>query len=218
MRGATLNYAQALLFPSTLADENVTAIIAVDETGRERRLSYAELRLKVARCAAALTRSGVGRGDRVAAYVCNVPEAVILLLACASVGAVFSSCSPDFGFDAALARFGQLEPKLLFASDGYAYNGRAFQTLPTVARLAEAMGGLSGVVLIPYRDLPESETYPGWCGWLEDAPPSPLTFTPLPFDHPALRPLLLRHHGPAQGDGPPRGRGAADAPQGAAAA
>ena len=182
--GATLNYAQALLFPSTLTDENVTAIIAVDETGRERRLSYAELRLEVARCAAALARSGVGRGDRVAAYVCNVPEAVTLLLACASVGAVFSSCSPDFGFDAALARFGQLEPKLLFASDGYSYNGQAFQTLPTVARLAEAMGGLSEVVLIPYRDLPESETYPGWRGWLDDAPPAPLTFTPLPFDHP----------------------------------
>ena len=182
--GATLNYAQALLHPPTLADDNVTAIVAVDETGRERRLSYAELRLEVARCAAALTRSGVGRGDRVAAYVCNVPEAVVLLLACASVGAVFSSCSPDFGFDAALARFGQLEPKLLFASDGYSYNGQAFQTLPTVARLAEAMGGLSSVVLIPYRDLPESETYPGWRGWLEDAPPSPLTFTPLPFDHP----------------------------------
>ena len=182
--GATLNYAQALLHPPTLADDNVTAIVAVDETGRERRLSYAELRLEVARCAAALTRSGVGRGDRVAAYVCNIPEAVILLLACASVGAVFSSCSPDFGFDAALARFGQLEPKLLFASDGYAYNGQAFQTLPTVARLAEAMGELSEVILIPYRDLPESETYPGWHGWLEDAPPSPLTFTPLPFDHP----------------------------------
>ena len=185
--GATLNYAQALLHPPTLADDNaanVTAVIAVDETGRERSLSYAELRLEVARCASALTRSGVGQGDKVAAYVCNVPEAVILLLACASVGAVFSSCSPDFGFDAALARFGQLEPKLLFASDGYSYNGQAFQTLPTVARLAEAMGGLSGVVLIPYRDLPESETYPGWRGWLEDAPPSPLAFAPLPFDHP----------------------------------
>ena len=186
--GATLNYAQALLHPLTLADDNAadnaTAIIAIDETGRERSLSYAELRLEVARCAVALTRSGVGQGDRVAAYVCNVPEAVVLLLACASVGAVFSSCSPDFGFDAALARFGQLEPKLLFASDGYAYNGQAFQTLPTVARLAEAMGGLTGVVLIPYRDLPESETYPGWRGWLDDAPPSPLTFTPLPFDHP----------------------------------
>ena len=108
--GATLNYAEALLFPSELKDEDQLAIVAANESGDERRLTYAELRREVARCAAALKRTGVAQGDRVAASVSNTPEAVVLLLACASIGAVFSSCSPDFGADAAADRFGQIEP------------------------------------------------------------------------------------------------------------
>ncbi len=114
--GATLNYAQALLESPALAGARRLAIIAVDETGRERHLDRRALRREVARAVAALRRDGIGRGDRVAALVSNVPEAVILLLACAAIGAIFSSCSPDFGVDAAYARFHQIAPKLLVAS------------------------------------------------------------------------------------------------------
>jgi acetoacetyl-CoA synthetase len=175
--GATLNYAEALLYPPDVAADT-PALIAVNETGEEHHLSYAELRHDVARCAAALRREGVGQGDRVAAYICNLPEALITLLACASLGAVFSSCSPDFGPEAALARFGQIQPKLLVASSHYHYNGKPYNTLPTVKRLAEGLKSLSRVVLVGG----ETSDLTSWSDWL--GPSTEPTFTPLPFDHP----------------------------------
>ena len=179
--GITLNYAQALLFPSELEDENQLAIVAANESGDERRLTYAELRQEVARCAAALKRTGVAQGDRVAASVSNTPEAVILLLACASIGAVFSSCSPDFGADAAADRFGQIEPKLLVASGGYHYNGKFFSTLETVQKLNRRIESLLQTVVIPLEE--GSSDFTVWGDWLGDED-AELTFTPLPFDHP----------------------------------
>ncbi|MDZ7705134.1 MAG: acetoacetate--CoA ligase [Trueperaceae bacterium] len=183
--GATLNYAEALLYPPGVTDGQ-TAIIAVDETGLERQLSYLDLRQEVARCAAALRRSGVEEGDRVAAYACNTPETVTVLLACASLGAVFSSCSPDFGFEAAFARFGQIAPKVLVAYDGYAYNGKRFSTLETVEKLAREIEGLEHTVIIPYHDTDDtsySDAFVSWRDWL-GPDPAELSFTPLPFDHP----------------------------------
>ena len=186
--GATLNYAQQLLFPETLTSPDQPALIAVTETGAEQTLSYAELRAETARCAAALKREGVGLGDRVAAFATNTPETVVLLLACASLGAVFSSCSPDFGLDAAASRFGQIEPKLLFASPFYTYGGKRFETLETVQKLAEGMGSVERVVLLPYPGSPPfrggwgGSSFAVWQDWLE--PQAVLTFEQLPFDHP----------------------------------
>lgn len=186
--GATLNYAQQLLFPKTLKSPDQPALIAVTETGVERVLSYAELRAEVGRCAAALKREGVGVGDRVAAFATNTPETVVLLLACASLGAIFSSCSPDFGLDAAASRFGQIEPKLLFASPFYYYGGKRFETLETVQKLAGGIGSVERVVLLPYPGEPPQPPLKGgvsfamWQDWLE--PPTEPTFELLPFDHP----------------------------------
>ncbi len=179
--GATLNYAEALLYPSELQSEDQLAIVAANESGDLRQLTYAELRQEVARCAAALKRTGVEEGDRVAASVSNTPEAVILLLACASLGAVFSSCSPDFGADAAADRFGQIEPKLLVASGGYHYNGKFYSTLETVQKLSGRIGSLLETVVIPSDK--GSGDFTAWGDWLGNED-TPLDFTPLPFDHP----------------------------------
>lgn len=179
--GATLNYAEALLFPASLTDDAQLALIATDEGGAERTLTYGELRVQVARCAAALRRSGVGSGDTVAGVLSNTPEAVTLLLGCAAVGAVFSSCSPDFGADAAGDRFGQIGPKLLVGVSGYRYGGKVFSARATLETLRARVAPQEAVVL-PF----EGETLAGWTAWEawlgQETPP--LTFAPLPFDHP----------------------------------
>lgn len=185
--GSSLNYAEALLYPAGLLDDAQPAIVATDESGAERTLSYAELRLEVARCALALKRSGVGSGDRVAGVLGNTPEAVVLLLACASVGAVFSSCSPDFGADAASDRFSQIAPKLLIGVGGYRYGGKRFSTLEMIETLRERTSPDKAVV-IPFEGQKLADGLTPWATWLgedglggDTAPPE---FTPLPFDHP----------------------------------
>jgi acetoacetyl-CoA synthetase len=181
--GATLNYAQALLEPVSQPSASSPAIVAADETGHERQLSWADLRREVARTAAALRREGIGRGDRVAAYISNVPEAVILLLACASTGAVFSSSSPDFGIDAAFARFHQIEPTLIVASDGYVYGGKRHETLSVVQELATRIRPPAGIVLLPRPDERPRPGWTSWEDWLAQDTGAP-AFEPLPFDHP----------------------------------
>jgi len=179
--GATLNYAEELLYPPGLEDENAEAVVALTEAGETRRMGYADLRGEVARCAAALTRSGVGVGDRVAASISNTPEALVLLLASASLGAVFSSCSPDFGADAAADRFGQIEPKLFVASGGYRYNGKVFSTLETVGKLHARLGAPTTVV-IPFEGA-DTGGFTAWAEWLGDEAAAP-QFKDFPFDHP----------------------------------
>ena len=115
--GATLNYAQALLYPSPAVDPDAPAIIAVDEAGVSGICRWRDLRDEVARTAAALSRDGIGPAIGSRPSPPNVPETVVLLLACAARGIVFSSCSPDFGVDAAHARFHQIKPRLLVASE-----------------------------------------------------------------------------------------------------
>jgi acetoacetyl-CoA synthetase len=181
--GATLNYAQALLHAPAWRSAESIAIHAVDESGTERAIDLHTLRRDVARAASALRRDGIGAGDRVAAFVSNVPEAVVLLLACASLGAIFSSCSPDFGIDAAYARFHQIAPKLLVASDGYVYNGRRFDTMPVVDALAARLPGAPRVVLVPCGDAAPRADRVFWDDWLADVAET-TTFVPLPFDHP----------------------------------
>ena len=175
------------------------------------------MRAETGRCAAALKREGVGVGDRVAAFATNTPETVVLLLACASLGAIFSSCSPDFGLDAAASRFGQIEPKLLFASPFYSYGGKRFETLATVQKLVEGMGSVERVVLLPYGGDPPRPAVlspfeggaggglASQCGRSGSSPPTPPTFEQLPFDHPLYILFSSGTTGFAQSDGSPRG-------------
>ncbi|MEX2541603.1 MAG: acetoacetate--CoA ligase [Trueperaceae bacterium] len=184
--GATLNYAEALLYPPALVAESQPALLALDESGGERRLSYAELRRQTAAVQAALSGEGIGPGDRVAAFAANVPETVVLLLACAGLGAIFTSCSPDFGFEAAAARFGQVKPKVLAASCEYRYGGKRFDTASTVRRLVAELG-LRRAVALPCPGAgpgpPPAETVP-WEEWLPRQNEGAPRLEPQPFDHP----------------------------------
>ena len=182
--GVTLNYAEKLLYPAALKDVSQTALIGVSETGAEEELSYAELRTLVACCRAALEREGVGPGDRVAAVACNLPVTTALLLACASLGAVFSSCSPDFGLEAASARLAQIEPKLLFGHPFYHYGGKRFDTAEMLLELKAALPSAAKLVLLPYVGEVSAEVQGAelWDAWLE--PSASERYTPLDFNHP----------------------------------
>ena len=130
---------------------------------------------------------GVGRGDRVVAYLPNIPEAIIAFLASASLGAVWSSCSPDFGSRSVLDRFAQIEPKVLIAVDGYQYNGKIFDRMDTVNELRAALPTLEGVILLPQigREAPLPANMITWTDALaRSSPPAQLSFAQVPFDHP----------------------------------
>ena len=149
---ARLNFAQNLL----RRRDDATAIVFRGEDKVNRRLSYAELYDTVSRLAGALRAAGVGAGDRVAGYLPNMPETIMAMLAAASLGAVWSSCSPDFGVQGVLDRFGQIEPKVLFGVEGYHYNGKAHDCLAKLGEIAAAMPSLERVVVVPYtRDAPD---------------------------------------------------------------
>ena len=154
--GSTLNYAEHALTPGPGREDDDVAAIAVVEDGTERVVTHAELRDLVARARAGLAAAGVGRGDRVVAMVPNSVETLVAFLATASLGAVWSSCSPDFGARAVLDRFAQIEPTVLVAVDGYRYNGRAFDVRERVAGAAEgaadAEGDGAGAAPRPRRD------------------------------------------------------------------
>ncbi|GAA3890755.1 acetoacetate--CoA ligase [Saccharothrix violaceirubra] len=175
--GATLNYAEHALRHDT--DE--LAVVFHREDGVSSQLTYAQLRERVAGVRAGLAGLGVGRGDRVVALVPNSPEALIAFLAVASLGAVWSSCSPDFGARAITDRFAQIEPVALIAVDGYRYNGRGFDVRPVVEALRAEIPSLRATVLIDYT----GGTLPGVVAWDElPVPDVPLSFEPVPFDHP----------------------------------
>ncbi|HET7041965.1 MAG TPA: acetoacetate--CoA ligase, partial [Gemmatimonadales bacterium] len=182
--GARLNFAENLLRRRDSAD----AIVSWDERGRRRVLSFAELAAEVGRVAGALRQSGVTTGDRVAGFVPNGPEAIIAMLAAASIGAVWSSCSPDFGAKGVLDRFGQIRPKVLFACDGYRYAGKRIDLRDRVREVAESLPDLVAVVGFGWL-----EEHPDWSGvpkavtWEAFAgrgAGEPLRFERLPFDHP----------------------------------
>jgi acetoacetyl-CoA synthetase len=143
---ARLNFADNLL---RFADEQ-PALVFRSERGARRTLSYRELRAEVARVAAGLKDAGVVAGDRVAGYVPNLPEATIAMLAAASLGAIWSSCSPDFGVRGVLDRFGQIQPKVLFTADGYFYAGKDLDSLGAVAEVLAQLPAVEQVVVIPY--------------------------------------------------------------------
>jgi acetoacetyl-CoA synthetase len=176
-----LNYAEHVF------RERDPATVAIRHAGEERavaELTWGELRALTARIAAGLRAQGVGRGDRVVAYLPNVPEAIAAMLACASIGAVWSSCSPDFGARSVVDRFAQIEPTVLLAVDGYRYNGRAFDRREVVSRLMREMPTLRATVLLPYLDA--DATLEGAVTWEDFLGPAdaPLAFDRVPFAHP----------------------------------
>ena len=150
--GATLNYAEHALTdgPGRAADD--LAVVFVREDGLERLVSHGELRDLVGRLRAGLLRLGVGRGDRVVALMPNCVEALAAFLAVASLGAIWSSCSPDFGTRAVRDRFTQLQPSVFLAVDGYRYGGKTFDVRHRVQALREQMPTLISTVLLPYLD------------------------------------------------------------------
>ncbi len=113
-------------------------------------VTYAELYHEVSRLAQALRASGVKAGDRVAAYMPNIPGTVIAMLAATSIGAIWSSCSPDFGVQGVLDRFGQIEPRILFSADGYFYNGKTIDVLPRLTEIVKALPSVERVIVVPY--------------------------------------------------------------------
>jgi acetoacetyl-CoA synthetase len=149
--GATLNYAENVLYRAAdPAFRDRTAVVFHNEAGAARTLTWGELGQEVARARSGLMEIGVGRGDRVAAYLPSIPEALILLLATASLGAVWSSCSPDFGSASVIDRFTQIEPVVLVTVDGYHYNGKPFDRTAVVGEIQAALPSLRGTVVIPY--------------------------------------------------------------------
>ncbi|MBA8827454.1 acetoacetyl-CoA synthetase [Saccharopolyspora lacisalsi] len=183
--GATLNYAEhALRDGAGRADED-QAVIFAREDGLREELTFGQLRARVAATRAGLAELGVQRGDRVVALAPNSPETLIAFLATASLGAVWSSCSPDFGLRAVAERFVQIEPKVLIAVGGYVYGGRSFDIRSTVDDLAEQLPGLSATVLIDYLDTGASlDRAVDWGTLLERHRDAELVFDAVPFDHP----------------------------------
>lgn len=180
--GARLNHAKHLL--GEVSDR--PAIVFHDERGRRRMLTRRQLHLEVARVAAGLRALGVVPGDRVAGFVANCPEAVIAALAAGSVGAIWSSCSPDFGVAGVVDRLGQVAPRVLFAVDGYSWSGKLLDTRAVVADVAAQLPGLARVVVIGFlEDRPELSSIPGACHFEDfgDRQAAP-AFESLPFEHP----------------------------------
>ncbi|MCE2981301.1 MAG: acetoacetate--CoA ligase [bacterium] len=182
--GARLNYAENLL---RRADDAV-AIVFRGEGKVRSSLTYAELHHEVSRLQQALRAAGVGVGDRVAGYVPNIPGAIIAMLATASLGATWSSCSPDFGPQGVLDRFGQIEPKVLIAADGYFYGGKTIDVMPRVAEVVSRLPSVHRTVIIPYtRRDPDLAGIPGAVDVHDFMAPfqqAKLSFEQLPFDHP----------------------------------
>ncbi|MEU7897016.1 acetoacetate--CoA ligase [Nonomuraea sp. NPDC049152] len=194
--GSSLNYAE-----NALSRETGTAVIFHSEDGTRRVITMAELREEVARVRQGLVKLGVRKGDRVAGYLPNIPEALIAFLATASLGAIWSAGSPDFGVPSIVDRFTQIEPKVLIAVDGYRYGGKSFDRSAAVADIAAALPSLRATVWIPYlvaaeEGLPPQRAEPtpthaaalphgeviGWEGLRAEE--GPLEFERVPFDHP----------------------------------
>ncbi len=183
--GAHLNYAEHVFADKEDAEP---AILHASELRELDQLSWGELRARVAAVASGLRELGVERGDRVVAYVPNIPEAIVAFLATASIGAVWSSCSPDFGPASVIDRFAQIEPKVLFAVDGYRYGGKDFDRRDVIAELQAAMPSLVRTVVLPYLDpnpdLSSLRDATRWQELLAAGEGAELGFERVPFEHP----------------------------------
>ncbi|HUX79558.1 MAG TPA: acetoacetate--CoA ligase [Alphaproteobacteria bacterium] len=185
---AKLNYAQNLLRPRP---SGMPTLLFWGEDKVKRTLTYGELYKEVSRLTAYLKSLGVQKGDCVAGYVPNTPEAVIAMLAATSLGAIWSSCSPDFGVSGVLDRFGQITPKILFMADGYYYNCKRFDCLEKVDELYEGLPSLKKIIVFPYGDRPLSlPSLPFLIDWAKALEPfrsvQEIDFVQVPFNHPAF--------------------------------
>jgi acetoacetyl-CoA synthetase len=180
--GARLNFAENLL---RYRDDRV-AIVSWNEQGRVSTLTFAQLANRIGRVATHLRSIGVGVGDRVAGFMPNIPEAVIAMLATASIGAIWSSCSPDFGVNGVMDRFGQIEPKVLFCAASYRYAGKDIDCLDRVNAIVAQLPRLQQVIIVPYLARPRGEhEIPNAVEWSEVLAARQSTqFERFPFDHP----------------------------------
>lgn len=181
--GSTLNFAENLL---RYRDDRI-ALVSWLEKGRRQQLSYAELYGQVARLAHYLREKGIGMGDRVAGFMPNVAETVVAMLATTSLGALWSSCSPDFGVQGVLDRFGQIAPTVLFAADGYYYSGKAISCIDRLATIVESLPSQPHLVVVPILEADPAIHRLAhatlWTDALNNAADS-IDFVPTPFDHP----------------------------------
>jgi acetoacetyl-CoA synthetase len=175
--GATLNYAEHLL----RGDSERTAIIAYSQTRPALELTYGSLRDNVARARAGLQSLGVGPGDRVAAYLPNIPETIVAFIATASLGAIWSSCAPEFGARSVVDRFSQIEPKVLLTVPGYGFRDRHVDRRDQVAEIRRRLPGIKHVVSVPYGPDSVADSI-GWDEFLAET--GPLQFEPVSFEHP----------------------------------
>ena len=182
--GARLNFAENLL---RNRDDRV-ALIFKGENQDTTRMTYAELYDEVARVAKSLKDAGVQVGDRVVGFIPNMPEAIIAMLAATSIGAIWSSCSPDFGVQGVLGRFSQIKPKILFAANGYRYKGKRFDSLERISNILKQLPGTEKVVVIPYTqqdaDISGMPNAIHYRDFKSSEPDLEIDFEQLPFDHP----------------------------------
>jgi acetoacetyl-CoA synthetase len=183
--GAELSYAQHIFRGKRDTD---VAVLHASELRQLGELRWGELREQVASVAAGLRELGVDRGDRVVAYLPNIPETLVAFLATASIGAIWSSCSPDFGASSVADRFAQIEPKVLFCVDGYRYNGKDFDRTETVAGLQRQMPTIERTIVVPYLEpapnLSSLRSATTWAELLAAGEGEELRFEQVPFDHP----------------------------------
>ena len=183
--GAQLNFAENLL---RYRDDRPALVFKGEAMSEAVRYTYAQLYDEVARLAKSLREAGVRKGDRVAGYMPNMPRTIIAMLAATSIGAVWSSCSPDFGIKGVLDRFGQIEPKVLFAANGYSYNGKQFSSLDKVAGILGELASHPKVVVVPYTE--ENADISGLANaihyqdFISKESGLEIEFEQLPFDHP----------------------------------
>jgi len=179
--GARLNFAENLL----KRRDHHTAIIFWGEDKVKKSLTYAQLYLEVQRIADGLKNVGVTKGDRVAGFVPNMPESIIAMLATASIGAIWSSSSPDFGIKGVLDRFSQIAPKVIFAADGYYYKGKVIKSQEKLLGILDQLPSVEKVALIGYTQEPDVSLIPGAVAWDDFGEPGgELHFEQLPFNHP----------------------------------
>lgn len=181
--GAQFNFSEKLL----QRRDAHPALVSIDETGQQRVISYVTLYQQTMACAATLKALGIGRGDRVAGFMPNIPETIIAALACNAIGAIWSACSPDFGAQAVIDRLGQIEPKVLFTVDGYLYQGKTFSITDKVDHIITGIPTLHTCVIYPFLSNLSTHAQDGiqCLSWHTALQTRPLEgFEQLPFDHP----------------------------------
>ena len=183
-KGARLNFAENLL---RYRDDRM-ALIFRNETRTSTGMTYAELYDEVAGLAVSLKNAGIRPGDRVAGFMPNIPQTVVAMLAATSLGAIWSSCSPDFGIKGVLDRFSQIRPKILFTADGYIFKGKAFDSLERISGIIKELPSIENVIVVPYINPdPEIVNVPGavlYGSFISRTKNTEINFEQLPFDHP----------------------------------